>query len=302
MNHNYDNDEEWTLVGKKSGSGSQYRSMFSAPASSTRQGKNWKFIKNMNNCENHQNHQNHQMLIENEETKLRNENYKKILCKNINNIGKCIYNNKCLYAHSLEEQNVEPIRVQAYNMIKKNEDLSQIDLSKSKHLYNNLLSLTKECQLCLDKKCTGGYNCKHGVCEKKYMICQTDLNKGTCDGNCGKKHLTEKGLIPYGVNIMKNFKTKPQIPKPIVINDDFFKYLEKNSICLYQDGSDHTENKYQDNDSECSETYNEMLSHQMSDDSFCDLKFDCNQSREEKLNQSIFKALALNTVKCQKIE
>ena len=157
-----------------------------------------------------------------------NDNYKKILCKNINDIGKCIYNNKCLYAHSLEEQNIESIRETAYKMIKIDTDLSHIDLSKNKYLYNNLQALSKLCQHCEEKKCTGGYNCKHGACDKIYVICLTDLNKGSCEGGCNKIHLTLKGLVPYGTSIIKNMKTKIQIPKAFIINDDFFKKLSIN--------------------------------------------------------------------------
>jgi hypothetical protein len=155
-------------------------------------------------------------------------NYKKILCKNINRIGRCVYNNKCLYAHSLDEQNVEPIRVIVYDMIKKKSDLSHIDLSKRKQLYMHLQVVSKLCKYCEERTCTGGYNCKHGACDKIYVICQTDLNKGTCKGECGKIHLTEKGLIPYGISVSKSIKSKVTIPNATVINDDFFKKLTKN--------------------------------------------------------------------------
>lgn len=271
-NHN----EEWTFVpyGKRNGYAQQSQSQSQSQLQSQYQ-KSWKYTRNNNEIRS----------LSGSQTE--NENYKKILCKNINNVGKCIYNNKCLYAHSLEEQNVDSIRILAYDMIKKDDDLSHIDLSKNKHLYNNLLSLTKECQQCLDRKCTGGYNCKHGVCDKNYVICQIDLNKGTCEGGCKKIHLTEKGLIPYGVIIMRNLKIKPEIPKPVIINDDFFKFLEKNTNGIKK----HENDVYRDNDSECSDTYSEMLSHQMEDDTFYDLNFDCNFNKEEKTKQSIFKAL-----------
>jgi hypothetical protein len=180
--------------------------------------------------------------------KQKNDNYKKILCKNITSCGKCIYNNKCLYAHSLEEQNVDAIRLIAYDMIKKNNDLSHVDLSKSKQLYTNLLSLSKLCPHCDEGTCTGGYNCKHGVCDKIYIVCQIDLNKGTCDGGCGKVHLTTKGLVPYGVNIMRNLKTKNAIPKATILDEDFFKKLancveKKNKVKSEKDSDD-----YQDDD------------------------------------------------------
>ncbi|VBB18089.1 hypothetical protein YASMINEVIRUS_552 [Yasminevirus sp. GU-2018] len=161
-------------------------------------------------------------------TKYKNDNYKKILCKNINSIGKCIYTNKCLYAHSLDEQNVEPVRAVAYDMIKKDKNLSGVDLTKNKQLYANLMSLSKLCQHCEEGSCTGGYNCKHGACDKIYVVCQVDLNKGTCEGGCGKVHLTKKGLVPYGVNVVKNIKVKVPIPKSTVINDAFFKRLSDN--------------------------------------------------------------------------
>jgi len=225
----------------------------------------------------------------------RNENYKKILCKNINNVGKCIYNNKCLYAHSLEEQNVEPIRILAYDMIKKDENLSHIDLSRNKYLYNNLLSLAKECEICLDKKCTGGYNCKHGTCDKKYTICQIDLNKGTCDEKCGKIHLTKKGLIPYGVNMMKKAKTIPQIPKPMIINDEFFMFLGKNENERHRFNLMDHENigDKKDDESECSEIYDNVFSHNFhqDDESECNFKFDYATNREEKTKKSIFRAM-----------
>lgn len=158
------------------------------------------------------------------------DNYKKILCKNINSIGKCIYMNKCLYAHSLEDQNVDSIRAIAYNMIKKDMDLSNIDLTTDKLLYNTLLSLSKLCQQCEEGICTGGYNCKHGACDKIYVVCQIDLNKGTCTGDCGKIHLTKRGLVPYGVSIVKNLKVKITIPEATIINDDFFKKLNDNIV------------------------------------------------------------------------
>lgn len=230
-------------------------------------------------------------------------NYKKTLCKNINNIGKCIYSNKCLFAHNLEEQHVDHIRLVAYNMIKKNDDLSHIDLSKNKHLYNQLNTLTKLCQHCEEKTCTGGYNCKHGACDKIYVICQTDLNKGTCEGKCGKIHLTDKKLTPYGVSILQYTKPKMTIPVETIINDDFFKSIERSGSknnnesdkdadkdvdkdadgeSLYSNESDKTENIFDifplSKDTVTSDT-----------DSLDDLNYDDLHSREEKLKKSIFK-------------
>src|ERR1700722_17114726 len=48
------------------------------------------------------------------------ENMKKILCNNMLIRGKCNYGNKCLYAHNIYEQNVDPIRKKAYDIIMNN--------------------------------------------------------------------------------------------------------------------------------------------------------------------------------------
>jgi len=157
------------------------------------------------------------------------DNYKKILCKNVNTNKKCIYGNKCLYAHSLDEQNVDPIRKTAYEMIKEEKNLSEVDLSKNKNIYNTLLSLTKICPHCEEGKCTGGYNCKHGACDKKYVICVMDLNKGKCNGQCGKIHLTKKGLISYGESIIRNMSIRSNIPKPKILDETFFKKIIGNN-------------------------------------------------------------------------
>lgn len=153
-------------------------------------------------------------------------NYKRNLCKNMNKQGECMYNNKCLYAHGLNDQKIDFIRKIAYDMIRNNDDLSHIDLLKNKKLYDCLLSLTKVCEDCINGICTGGYNCKHGVCDRKYIICQTDLNKGSCDGKCGNVHLTKKGLIPYGKKITtcnENNKT---------INEPFDRIYDNSKIMM----------------------------------------------------------------------
>lgn len=234
----------------------------------------------------------------NDKKRQKNDNYKKILCKNINRDGKCIYNNKCLFAHNLEEQTIEPVREIAYDMIKNNDNLSHVDISKSRQLYNNLLCLSKLCPHCEEGTCTGGYNCKHGTCDKIYVICQTDLNKGTCDGKCGKLHLTSKGLVPYGKNIMRNLKTR-SIPVPTIINDDFFKQLASNvtnigqNVCEESNGDNDSQNMFDidNNESICSDE-TDILSLpdvESNDSSAEDLIFMDNYKKEDKLHKSIFR-------------
>jgi len=138
-------------------------------------------------------------------------NFKKLLCYNIVNNMKCVYKNKCMFAHNIEEQLKENNREFIYNMIYEMSDLSNINLKDNKELFEELLIFTKECKNCLNKKCPGGYNCKFGVCTKQLKICYNDLLNGKCSLNLDDEnengkiikrcingiHLTEKNLIPY---------------------------------------------------------------------------------------------------------
>jgi hypothetical protein len=143
-------------------------------------------------------------------------NFKKLLCYNIVNNCKCVYKNKCMFAHALEEQIKEPIRQYIYNMLYEWDDLSDINLNEEKSLLDELIILTKECKNCMSKKCPGGYNCKFGVCLRENKICYNDLMYGKCynmlmetneNGNILCKciygiHLSEKKLIPYNQRML----------------------------------------------------------------------------------------------------
>jgi hypothetical protein len=139
-------------------------------------------------------------------------NFKKLLCYNIVNNNECLYKSKCMFAHSIEEQNKEVIRDHIYYLINICEDLSTVDINENKELLNEFIIYTKECRNCIYKKCPGGFNCKFGVCLKELKICYNDLIYGKCSCNLrnettleGKPikrcingiHLTEKKLIPY---------------------------------------------------------------------------------------------------------
>ena len=121
------------------------------------------------------------------------------------NKGSCSYGNKCVYAHSIEEQNINNNLLDAYNIIKNNNSLEHIDLVNNKKLFNSLLHITKLCNLCVKGICPGGLNCKFGTCSKKYQICKCDLLNGNCPDRrsfCKLIHLTDRNFIPY--NIQKN--------------------------------------------------------------------------------------------------
>jgi hypothetical protein len=137
------------------------------------------------------------------------ENIKKILCYNILNSNKCAYGNKCMFAHSLEEQKKDNYREFLINVILKSNDLSNINICEDSKLLCELLIFTKECKNCLIKKCNGGYNCKYGTCVSDLKICKNDLITGKCKKEINKEnlccsnglHLTEKKIIPYNLQL-----------------------------------------------------------------------------------------------------
>ena len=142
-------------------------------------------------------------------------NFKKLLCYNtIKNIP-CTYKSKCLFAHNLEEQQKDLHRDFIYKMIIEYDDLSHINIYENVELFDNLIVYTHECKKCIDKQCSGSYNCKYGACLTYLKICYNDLIYGKCSNDvingkciCGH-HLTEKNLIPYNqYEQLKNINIK----------------------------------------------------------------------------------------------
>ena len=126
------------------------------------------------------------------------DNSKKILCFNMIKNHNCNYNNKCLYAHSLKDQKLEPLREKVYNIIKSTDNLSNLDLLADNELYKTLILFTKICQQCNKNECPGGYNCRNGVINAAHKICYNDLVYGNCkQSDCNAIHLSNRGLIPY---------------------------------------------------------------------------------------------------------
>jgi hypothetical protein len=186
--------------------------------------------------------------------KNKKHNFKKLLCYNIVNNMKCVYKNKCMFAHDIEEQLKEPNREFIYNMIYLMSDLSNINIKDNKELFEDLLIFTKECKNCINKKCPGGYNCKFGVCIKNLKICYNDLLSGKCCSNLEEEnvegkiikrcssgiHLTEKNLIPYyqrvtceisvldyGVFLFNNVNYYSKINTvSVMLNDNTIKFIK----------------------------------------------------------------------------
>lgn len=124
---------------------------------------------------------------------------KTLLCYNMLVESKCMYGNKCKYAHNLKSQYVKPINKYIYDAIIKNTDLSHIDLSDNIKMYDRLLVMTNLCDNCSKRKCHGGYNCKNGAIDEMFVICYNDLIGGNCNNTeCTHVHLTKQCFLkPY---------------------------------------------------------------------------------------------------------
>ena len=169
-------------------------------------------------------------LMNNKYLKENNENVKKILCCNIINNNKCAYGTKCLFAHSLQEQQKDVYRNIIIQMIEGDDDLSYINICNEKKIYEELMVYTKECIACIQKQCKGGYNCKHGTCLSNLRVCKYDLQYGKCkriveNGKCCNGiHLSMKGLMPYYIQLYTFPNTQ------FLFND--VAYFCKNLICV----------------------------------------------------------------------
>lgn len=165
-----------------------------------------------------------------------NKNVKKLLCNNIVCGNKCAYKNRCMFAHDLNEQQIENNRKLTIDMITKIDDLSLLDIYNKKDIFTEMLTLTKECKNCLNNKCTGGYNCKYGACVQKIKICYDDLIYGKCLNKINEQfycqcgiHLTEKKLIPYN----QRHNIEISVKKPMLFTSHKITYNNKmNTISI----------------------------------------------------------------------
>lgn len=164
-------------------------------------------------------------------------NSKKILCYNILNNKPCNYGPKCMYAHDLADQKIEPYRDRAYKILQDKPNISDLDLISDHTLFDTFLQLTRVCGLCNKNNCPGGYNCRNGAISEKYHICYDDLIYGSCKKKpCELIHLTDLGLIPYtkqqNNSNYPNFKYKNLSNiKGELLSDNFFvKYFGNQNI------------------------------------------------------------------------
>ena len=173
------------------------------------------------------------------------KNVKRMLCQNVLKDGICSYGSKCMYAHKLEEQNIDPTRKQAWSIILSEDRLDDIDLHKNYQLYQSLDQFTKICKQCEKNECIGGYNCDHGVFSQKYQICQSDINYGECKNDqCKLIHLTKRGLKPWFKNVININPQSATKIKGTLLNENFFHKNEKNeeeTLSNFTDSSEEIE-------------------------------------------------------------
>lgn len=109
-------------------------------------------------------------------------NHKRLICySTINNLD-CNYGSNCTYAHSIDEQVIDDDKKFIYRIIldEKMMDFFSITNPKTEEIYKSLLFMSNVCGSCLASKCTGGFNCRHGVCFACLKLCKNDLLTGEC--------------------------------------------------------------------------------------------------------------------------
>lgn len=157
-----------------------------------------------------------------------NNNKKRMLCNNYLLNGTCQYNNNCMYAHSINEQIINSNQKKAYNIIQNEFDLSYLEFEKNNELLKTLTNMTRVCTECINKKCTGGINCKYGVYNKELQICYDDMYYGRCNiEGCSKIHLTKRGFKP--IKMRNNKHQNIYIPKSIELTEEYFKQHKNSS-------------------------------------------------------------------------
>jgi hypothetical protein len=107
---------------------------------------------------------------------------KRLICRSVLESYHCEYAAKCTYAHSLDQQVIDSDRAFTYKIILDPNLMHffSVQNPKTEDLYKGLIAMTHSCKECLEQKCTGGYNCRNGACQKFLKVCQEDLLHGNC--------------------------------------------------------------------------------------------------------------------------
>ena len=154
-------------------------------------------------------------------------NQKRLICFSTINNETCTYGTNCTYAHCIDEQVIDWDKKFIYQIIFDKDLMNFYSLTNpnTDNIFKQLLFMTNLCDKCLINKCTGGYNCRNGVCDTSLKICKNDLLTGEClnkiknidinqtilnklrgddfnecenyEGCLNGHHLSLRGLLPY---------------------------------------------------------------------------------------------------------
>lgn len=191
-------------------------------------------------------------------------NEKRLICFSVINKEECNYGQYCTYAHNLNEQVIDKDKLFMYRIVLDSKLNNYQESGKCVDvILRDLLFMTHVCKNCVKSNCTGGFNCRSGVCDPFLKLCKNDLLTGECvnsiinitpnhdiinklvgdnfepcteyKGCINGHHLTSRGLQPYYKYIHQQENTRKNMYKSIrYINLDPISRLfrVKNSSCL----------------------------------------------------------------------
>lgn len=127
---------------------------------------------------------------------------KRLICFSVINKTKCNYQEKCIYAHSLEEQYVDEDKFFFYQIVLDKNLMNFFSLTnpKTDDIYQCLFLFTQICNKCLTNKCTGGFNCRNGICHPSLKICRNDFLTGQCSNNIVKIEIDNRIIHKFEKN------------------------------------------------------------------------------------------------------
>lgn len=129
-------------------------------------------------------------------------NGKKLMCRSMTAHKYCIRMHDCSYAHTLEEQQLDPAKLLTIQLMLNREmihPVHQID-----RIYQESLSMSRLCDGCHNGDCTGGYNCRNGACHRELLVCCDDIYNQSCT-----RMIIKNVPLP---EVAKRFYTEGTIP------------------------------------------------------------------------------------------
>lgn len=209
-------------------------------------------------------------------------NEKRLICFSSINGEKCSYGLNCTYAHSLADQIIDEEKKFIYQIILDKNLMNFFSMTnpKTDEIYKHLLFMTHLCDNCNNGKCTGGYNCRNGVCHLALKLCKNDLLTGEClnkiveipvnesivdklktnnfepctmyKGCINGHHLSQRNLIPYYKYVHQKENSKKNKYQSV-------RYIDINPLYrIFRNNNEHDDYNYNDYDKSDSSTDEEI--------------------------------------------